>query len=60
MDNVAFHKTGDVQNFLIGEGHELVFLPPYSPFLNPIEHTFSTWKAHIRGPVVVPDVPGKN
>jgi hypothetical protein len=29
-------------------GHTLVFLPPYSPMLNPIESLFGKWKTLIR------------
>jgi transposase len=44
MDNVAFHKTQDARNVFNNSGDELIFLPPYSPFLNPIENMFSKWK----------------
>ncbi|MDE7094247.1 MAG: transposase [Oscillospiraceae bacterium] len=38
MDNAAFHRKGKL--FEIAEEHhrKLIFLPPYSPELNPIEH----------------------
>ncbi|THU82997.1 hypothetical protein K435DRAFT_690374 [Dendrothele bispora CBS 962.96] len=26
----------------------IIYLPPYSPDLNPIEESFSTWKAYLR------------
>lgn len=29
------------------EGIMLLYLPPYSPDLNPIEESFSTWKAYL-------------
>ena len=29
-------------------GHNPIFLPPYSPFLNPIENLFSHWKLMIK------------
>jgi transposase len=48
LDNVAFHKAQSVREFVCGAGHELLFLPPYSPFLNPIENAFSHWKNHVR------------
>ena len=32
----------------IRNGHRLIFLPPYTPQLNPIENVFSLWKAKIR------------
>lgn len=37
MDNASFHKRLDIQNAIRGAGHILLFLPPYSPELNPIE-----------------------
>ncbi|MFC6205713.1 transposase [Psychrobacter urativorans] len=35
MDNAAFHKNKRVQKLLNRHGHRLLFLPPYSPDLNP-------------------------
>ena len=29
-------------------GHRVLYLPPYSPFLNPIENMFSKWKEYVR------------
>ena len=40
MDNVRFHHSRDVCNVLESQGHEIFFLPPYSPQLNPIELLF--------------------
>ncbi|WP_211268076.1 transposase, partial [Suttonella ornithocola] len=37
MDNAAFHKRCDIQAIIEEHGHEIVWLPPYSPDLNPIE-----------------------
>jgi transposase len=37
MDNAAFHKPKRTKE-LIEEGCYLLFLPTYSPDLNPIEH----------------------
>ena len=34
MDNAAFHKR---QDLLAQHGHQILWLPPYSPDLNPIE-----------------------
>ncbi|XP_012557766.1 uncharacterized protein LOC105845029 [Hydra vulgaris] len=48
LDNVRFHKTAVVHNEIVRAGHSLIFLPPYSPFLNPIENMFSEWKQFIR------------
>jgi transposase len=44
MDNVAFHKTAEIRSIFENSMHEIVFLPPYSLFLNPIENIFSKWK----------------
>ncbi|OMJ16922.1 hypothetical protein AYI70_g6294, partial [Smittium culicis] len=41
MDNVAFHKTELVKTFIENSGFKLLYLPPYSPFLNLIENLFS-------------------
>lgn len=48
MDNVPFHKTEEVRILLAALGHEAIFLPPYSPFLNPIENLFNQWKQKIK------------
>jgi len=47
MDNVAFHKSTSVRDIISQNGHEIGFLAPYSPFLNPIENMFSKWKNSI-------------
>lgn len=44
MDNVAFHKCQEVNELITENGCELLYPPPYSPFLNPIENVFSKWK----------------
>lgn len=44
MDNVAFHKTEAARAIVAKWNHTAMFLPPYSPFLNPIENLFSQWK----------------
>ena len=44
MDNAAFHKTRKTRGILEESGHELVFLPPYSPDFNPIEKHFANLK----------------
>ena len=48
MDNVPFHKTKKVKEFVEERGYTLLFLPPYSPFLNPIENLFSKWKNFVK------------
>ena len=47
MDNVRFHKT-QVRDLIEERGHHPLYLPPYSPFLDPIENLFSQWKGMIR------------
>jgi transposase len=37
MDNATFHKGARMQQLIHDAGHTLVYLPPYSPNLNPIE-----------------------
>jgi len=41
LDNCAIHKTRVLQEIVEGFGRVLLFLPPYSPDLNPIEESFS-------------------
>lgn len=45
MDNAAFHKRQDTLKSITKKGHILLFLPPYSPDLNPIEHKWAQAKA---------------
>ena len=47
LDNAAFHKGVSLQRIVQAYGHELMFLPPYSPELNPIERCWSTLKHHV-------------
>ena len=47
MDNAAFHKKEVLQNLAGKYSQELIFLPPYSPEYNPIEHTWSDLKRNI-------------
>lgn len=37
MDNAAFHKREDIQELLTRHGHQILWLPLYSPDLNSIE-----------------------
>ena len=48
LDNLACHKVAGVAEMLAAAGASLVFLPPYSPDLNPIENVFSKVKGEIR------------
>ena len=40
MDNLSAHKGGRVREIVEERGCELLYLPPYSPDLNPIEEAF--------------------
>lgn len=44
MDNVPFHKSAKTRELIERTGATLLFLPPYSPDLTPIEHDFATLK----------------
>jgi DDE superfamily endonuclease len=44
MDNLSAHKGGRVKEIIEARGCELLYLPPYSPDLNPIEQAFSKIK----------------
>ncbi|KAF7687807.1 hypothetical protein CDIK_2996 [Cucumispora dikerogammari] len=48
MDNVAFHKIIRVRKIIAENSHTILFLPPYSPQLNPIEEFFSKWKHYVK------------
>jgi transposase len=48
MDNASFHHGERVAQLCANAGVKLVYLPPYSPDLNPIEEFFSELKAFIR------------
>jgi transposase len=48
MDNLSSHKGKRVRELIEEGGCELVYVPPYSPDLNPIEEAFSKIKCFIR------------
>ena len=48
MDNAAFHKSEQTKNIIERAGCRLVFLPPYSPDLNPIEKFWANFKRIIK------------
>ena len=51
MDNAAFHKSEETRRIIQAANCELMFLPPYSPDLNPIEKFWANLKAKIRGTI---------
>lgn len=48
MDNLPAHKVTGVRQAIEEVGAKLMYLPPYSPDLNPIEMMFSKLKALLR------------
>ncbi len=48
MDNLSAHKGERVRELIEERGCELLYLPPYSPDLNPIEEAFSKVKGILR------------
>ena len=48
MDNLSAHKGERVRELIEERGCELLYLPPYSPDLNPIEEAFSKVKRILR------------
>lgn len=48
MDNLGSHKSQAVRRAIRAAGAKLLFLPPYSPDLNPIEQVFAKLKTLLR------------
>jgi transposase len=48
MDNLSSHKVKGVRERIEGRGAEVLYLPPYSPDLNPIEKAWSKLKQSLR------------
>ena len=48
LDNLSSHKVVGVQEAIVAAGATLLYLPPYSPDLNPIEKLFAKLKALLR------------
>jgi transposase len=48
MDNLGAHRPKRIRELIEARGAELVFLPSYSPDLNPIEQAFSKIKNILR------------
>lgn len=58
MDNCAIHHLDEIEDALAAAGAGLLFLPAYSPDLNPIEHCWAKVKAALRSlkPRTLPDL----
>jgi transposase len=48
MDNLSSHKVAGVEKAIGSVGAQVLYLPPYSPDLNPIEMVFSKLKTLVR------------
>lgn len=48
MNNVSFHKVKSIRSLVESVGAELIYLPPYSPDLSPIENMWSKIKSIIK------------
>ena len=50
MDNASIHKMEQVRQIFSSPGTQvnLLYLPPYTPQRNPIEHLFAQWKGKVR------------
>lgn len=52
MDNASFHKSQKTRELIESVGCKLIFLPPYSPDLNPIEKLWANMKRWIKAPII--------
>ncbi len=48
LDNLGSHKVAGVREAIEAKGARLLYLPPYSPYLNPIEPAFAKLKSLLR------------
>jgi transposase len=48
LDNLSAHKVTGIRELIEAQGAELLYLPPYSPDLNPIEQAWSKLKQFLR------------
>ena len=48
MDNASFHRSERIEQMYTAAGVKLLYLPPYSPDLNPIEEFFAELKMFIK------------
>lgn len=48
MNNASFHHSDKNEQVCSKAGVKILYLPPYSPGLNPIEESFADLKAFIR------------
>lgn len=55
MDNASFHTSEKTKELLASVGCRLIFLPPYSPDLNPIEKFWAHMKRWIKHKITQSD-----
>jgi transposase len=48
LDNARFHQSPTTQQLVAAAGCQLLFLPTYSPDLNPIEHLWAAFRTRLR------------
>lgn len=48
MDNLSAHKVAGIRDLIAARGAQVIYLPPYSPDLNPIEKAWSKFKQFLR------------
>ncbi len=48
MDNASVHKSDEIKDIAKAQGLEIIFLPAYSPDLNPIEKVWANFKRNLR------------
>ncbi len=51
MDNAAFHRSHKTKDLIESVGCKVIFLPPYSPDLNPIEKFWANMKRWVKGTI---------
>lgn len=51
MDNASFHKSQKTKELIEAVGCRIIFLPPYSPDLNPIEKFWANMKRWIKSQI---------
>lgn len=52
MDNASFHKSQKTKDLIESVGCKIIFLPPYSPDLNPIEKFWANMKRWIKDKIM--------
>ncbi|WP_341758093.1 IS630 family transposase [Candidatus Tisiphia endosymbiont of Ditula angustiorana] len=52
LDNASFHKSKKTKELIESVGCKVIFLPPYSPDLNPIEKFWANMKKWIKNKII--------